>query len=321
MKCFYHENDRDISHYVFWNTDIRKKNHIDIYECRECKEKLERDIDRENRIIEHNRKQKEDARLRREIKNSEEYLKRLKSIENDLWDFKVRDWLAKGIKLKGYEKGLYKERIPKEILQLARATMKLMRKIEHIKKSLPTRKEIEEQKRLKQAEIDMINKKPIMRCTHHGDRFLENVIKSGVDKTNGKQRFKCKECMKRIHAENYKKNKTKILAAHNRYKEQDPEKYREMKNASKRKCWALNKEKYIKKSLDYDKKNPNKKRLRQRRFKNKAVKELADVYVKNQIVRDTRLKWADIPQEMVDIKKGIMTIKRLVKYEKINKGE
>lgn len=162
-----------------------------------------------------------------------------------------------------------------------------------------------------------IIKYPVKICDKHGKLFVHKgqVIKAGKEKS-GAQRYKCKQCMKDYHKEHYKNNKEKVLAAHEKYKNQDPEKYRNIKNASKRKCWALNKEKYIKNSIEYDKKNPDKKRARQKRFKNNATKELRDVYVKQQIVRGTELLHKHIPQEMVDITRVIMKIKRISKNNK-----
>lgn len=319
QKCSYHENDRDISEYIFAYTDIRKVKHVDIYRCKKCEERHERELDRENRIRNHNRKQ-EDAAYQRYIKRfNEKEAKINKSIEEDLWDFKVRDYLAKGTKLKGYKKYLYKESIPKEILQLARATIKLNREIDRIKKCLPSKKELLEQERIRQSEIDRANKKPIMKCSKHGDCFYPDVIKSGIDKTNGKQKFRCKQCVKIIRANHYKNNKEKVLEAHKIYKNRDPERYKNIKNSSNRKCWAKNREKYIKKSIEWDNKNKDKKSARQKRSKNKKVAELHDVYIKQNLVAGTKLKHAHISKDMVDITREILKIKRIIKLKQTEK--
>lgn len=311
-KCSYHADDRDMSEYFFSHTDIRKVKHFDIYECIKCQEHLDRAIDRSDRIREHNKKQNEAADEISTDRYRKKRLKIQKSIENDLWDFTVKKELSKGMKLKGQARIIFEDNIPKEVLQLARATMKLNKAIYRIKNNLPSLKEIEEAEKQRHAEESRAAQKPLMRCAKHGDLFWPNAIKSGKE-PSGRQRYKCKECMKALHADNYKRNKEKILQAHANYKEQDPEKYRDMKNSSKRKCWALNKKKYIKKGLEFDKKNPDKKSARQKRYKDKAVKDLTDAYVKQHIVAGTNLKFADVPQSLVDTKKGVMSLKRTIK--------
>lgn len=311
-KCSDHADNRDMSEYVFWHTDIRKEKHVDIYECRICRERLDRSLDRQERMRDHNKKQNAIADDIATARYRKKRLKRLKSIEFDLWDFTVRKELSKGMKLKGRAKIEFEDSIPKEVLQLARATMKLNYAIQRIKKNLPSLKQIEEAEKLKQAEESRAAQKPLMRCAKHGDLFWSAAIKSGKE-PSGRQRYKCKECMKAIHADNYKRNKEKITQAHALYKEQDPAKYRDMKNSSKRKCWALNKEKYIKKGLEFDKKHPDKKSARQKRYKDKAVKELTDGYVKQHIVAGTNLKFSDVPQSLVETKKEVMKLKRVIK--------
>lgn len=129
----------------------------------------------------------------------------------------------------------------------------------------------------------------IMICTIHGCLSISDVIKCGINKNNGKQFYRCKQCFKMIRNKHYKNNKEKILSAHKKYKEKNPEKYRKIKNESQRRMRLLNLDKYRKKSLEYDKKNPDKKSVRQKRYKDKSVKYLSDIYVKQNIVRGTTM--------------------------------
>ncbi len=136
QKCYGgHSQDRDLNEYTFWVTDIRKKNHVDIYECKKCKEQLERDIDRQNRIKAHNNKQQEDAYNRFKIKMDKKIFRLEKSKKEGLWDCVIKNELTKGLKLTGHNKYLYQQKITKDIIQLKRATINLKTLISKIKEN------------------------------------------------------------------------------------------------------------------------------------------------------------------------------------------
>ncbi len=168
----------------------------------------------------------------------------------------------------------------------------------------------------------MVTQKPILACKAHGKLFIElnQVIKSGI--SYGIQRYKCRACMKEIHAKNYLKNKDKIKQAHETYKKKDPKKHREMKNASNRKMRGLNIEESRKRTLAYDKAHPLAKSIRQKRYKDKQVEEVHDMYVKQQLVAGTGLKHSDIPDSLVAFKKALIIgkrkIKAIIEQNKIN---
>lgn len=63
--------------------------------------------------------------------------------------------------------------------------------------------------------------KIIKKCRHHGNLTQEEVIKSGL--SSGKQLYKCRKCVKVARANNYAKNKEKILARIHANTERDPE--------------------------------------------------------------------------------------------------
>jgi hypothetical protein len=230
MKCAFHEDNRDISEYIFWHIDKRKKNHIIFYECKKCKEHLNKTLDRQRRIKEHNKKQEEIAYNRMVNRIHKKQIKRQKSIKEDLWDFVVENELCKGIKLHGQQRQKYIESIPKEVIQYVRAVMKLQRLIEDKKKSIQdskkeqirTFKENEEKKRI---EIERLNR-PLVKCKKHGSLFRENVIQAGKNKS-GSPQFKCKQCQHTMHSNYYEKNKEKVLKKCANYRHNNPEKVKQ----------------------------------------------------------------------------------------------
>ncbi len=157
-------------------------------------------------------------------------------------------------------------------------------------------------------------------CKMHGELDFSKVIKAKVT-VKGEQRYRCKLCMQELHKPHYEKNREKVLTAHATYRNQDPKKYQEIKNASKRKMYALHLDKYRKDRDEREKRNPEKKKLRQQRYKNKSVESLSDAYIKQNLVRETNLKFADVPQELVETKRASMQFKRLIKSKLNNKEE
>lgn len=134
-QCSRHfATERDWSHYVF---SYVSHNGIAIYHCKECREIDERQYAGLKRLCEHNARQRETARMKAEAERELHLQRRQKSQQEDLWDCVVAEHLAKGIKLKGYKKYLYKQALPKELLQLARITIKVQRLIDELK---PTRR-------------------------------------------------------------------------------------------------------------------------------------------------------------------------------------
>src|SRR3990167_3054168 len=125
--------------------------------------------------------------------------------------------------------------------------MKLSRLIENIK-SAPKRKLKEEEElkyRQEQEEIRRVAEElekantPIKKCMKHGNLFLPDVIKSGINRWTGGQAYKCRHCMKDFHKKHYENNREKVLSACEKYKKENPEKYRETKNKSKRKMYEI----------------------------------------------------------------------------------
>lgn len=148
-----------------------------------------------------------------------------------------------------------------------------------------------------------------MLCRTHGHT---DFIKSGKNNA-GEQKYKCRQCMKDLHKANYIKNKQAITERRKKYKEANPEKVRKIKNESARKAYNADLEKYRKARDERDRKNPQLKKDRQQRYQRRITQELDTKYIKDQLTRGTGLKYEDIPDSMVQLKKATMLIKRTIK--------
>jgi len=152
-------------------------------------------------------------------------------------------------------------------------------------------------------------------CKNHGDLTLDHLIRSGLQK-NGSISYRCKLCMKDIHKNNYEKNKIKIRERHRKYREENYHHYREISNKSAKKNRDLNPEKEKNRKELYRKNNKEKIRKRQINFKNKAVKELRDVYIKQRLTERSILKHSDIPRVLLEAKRASLLLHRELKRRK-----
>jgi hypothetical protein len=196
--------------------------------------------------------------------NHQEWLRH----KEDISDYYVR-WIlskeGKGKKLKMYE-------YPQSLVDAKRAVIQLKR----------LKKKMEE---------------PLKKCVHHGDLYQEDVIKSGKKK-NGDQIYKCKHCMADFHKSHYELNKIKVKMAQAVYRENNKEKYLEIK----RKSFKKHGHKYLEKNNE-----------RRKLFDRKATPELGDRYIKKLLVKNTNLSWKDLPPSLIECKKVLMQFKRKIK--------
>lgn len=152
-------------------------------------------------------------------------------------------------------------------------------------------------------------------CKKHGQLSLNDLIKSGLN--NKKEiRYRCKLCMKEIHKNNYANNKLKIRDRQKKYREENYSHYRNLSNKSAKKMRLLNPEKEKARKELYRINNKEKVYKRQNKFKNKAVKELRDVYIKQRLTERSMLKHIDIPQSLVETKRAILLLNREIKRRK-----
>lgn len=140
-------------------------------------------------------------------------------------------------------------------------------------------------------------------CRTHGELFAKDVV--------GKEN-RCRRCRKIIAGNNYLKNYA-VYAETRERRRQNKEKWKE----EKRKSFLKNKHKYLPKLNAYKKewreKNPDKYKLSVSKSTRRKVNQLKDCYIKDQLVKGTSLSYKDIPQEMVDLKRSLILIKRYKK--------
>lgn len=156
----------------------------------------------------------------------------------------------------------------------------------------------------------------VKECKHHGKLTLEQVNKNTH---KGVTRLRCKACQKQSHRNHYEKHKDVIREKQLAYIAKDPIAHREMKRKSCRKHWHKYREKRNEARKTFYYKNYQKELEDLKIRKAKARKELADSYIRMQLVKTFKMRSKLIPQEIIDIKRiSIMIIRK--KREMQNKG-
>lgn len=147
----------------------------------------------------------------------------------------------------------------------------------------------------------------------------------------------CKECTKERIRSYYKKNRESILAKHkdpefrkkerelHAYKMKNDPEYKARYSATRKRSRDKHKDKiraynlaYIKKNTEVRKAKKKAKRLtpeykaQEKEYNLKQRINLTDVYIRQQLVKHTSLKVADIPQALVEVKRVQLKIKELV---------
>jgi hypothetical protein len=149
---------------------------------------------------------------------------------------------------------------------------------------------------------DLSDNPPLKTCKTHGALYRDNVIKSGFYES-GKPAFKCKACMRELHARHYKINKTKIREANNLYKKENKEKHA----AIKKKSLIKNRHKY-KERQNYIKKISER----------VQTEEMSDRYIKKMITKRSNLSMSDVPEEMIKLGRAVLQLKRTLRRKKID---
>lgn len=237
QRCEEHKaSGRSWSEYVFGFIDYKG---TEIWRCIKCKEVSDQWLI-EYEIKKDKERRESQDNWRKTLDMYDEKIKaRRKKMKDELWDCEVRDALTVGTKLRGDARRKFKQEIPKEVLQLARATIRLQNLTRDMKIGINQKNQ---DKRDKEKEELERKNRPLKKCITHGDLFLPDVIKSGKNRWTGEQDYKCRACMKIHHATHYKNNKEKVLAAHKRYALENPEKRKESRNKSWRKMNVKNRE-------------------------------------------------------------------------------
>lgn len=139
---------------------------------------------------------------------------------------------------------------------------------------------------------------PILKtCKYHGNLYENDLIKKGKLKS-GNQSYRCKKCMKEMHHKNYEMNKLKIKEKTQQYRSKNKEKVKE---------WKVD---YYHKYKERDK---EKKRKRDKKYYDKGKDQLNDRYIKHLIQKRTPLKYKDIPEELIKLKRTILLTKKQIK--------
>lgn len=139
-------------------------------------------------------------------------------------------------------------------------------------------------------------------CKIHGVLINQDLIKYKKNKL-GEYTYRCKHCMKDLHDKYYAVKKEFVLNQQKEYREQNPERVREIKSISFKKNREKNREKINEKKRECGK---------------KQTKAMADRYMKKLIVKGTNLSCTDIPDSMIKFKRAIMELKNGINVNSIN---
>lgn len=143
-------------------------------------------------------------------------------------------------------------------------------------------------------------------CKKHGDLEKKDLIKKSIDK-KGVQKWRCKHCMSDLHKENYKKNKEKVLKKCKLYREENKELVLQWKRD------------YSKKHKERDR---SKKQSRDKKRRINMVKNLTDEYMKHLISKRSAIKFNDIPQSLIALKRSLLIVKGKIKEQRmLNKDD
>lgn len=204
-----------------------------------------------------------------------------KNEKENVTDYYVRRVLSSG-------KNGVKGKIPEELVQATQAVIKL--------------------KNLKEKMDE-----PLKTCAKHGKLYKEDVIKAGKSQWTSEQQWKCRQCMKEMHARHYELNKLKVKLKHQQYRQKNPEKVKDSKRKSKLKKRDIELVKSKERWERWEKKNPEKLKENNKQFIQQSRRELNDYHIKQSIVKRTGLKSSDIPASLIEAKRAVMLLKRSVK--------
>lgn len=159
------------------------------------------------------------------------------------------------------------------------------------------------------------SQKILRHCQKHGELYFSDVIKNGV--RSGKQQYKCRQCMKVLHANHYEKNKTKIKEKHNKYRKENRSHYLMLKKKSALKhkfkdipahrlaeAYSRHKEEVAKQHAE----NHIKWKHAQMR-----IDRIDDEYIKYLLVKRSNLERKDLPPELIECKRITLILKRNIR--------
>lgn len=153
-------------------------------------------------------------------------------------------------------------------------------------------------------------------CTKCGEKKDINLF--GLQKNiNGKyyRKSKCKKCLVKTETERI----SKIPELDSFYK-QKYQTYKHLHKKNALRYYKNNKNKVIIKSVEWASKNPERKKLIDKSIRKSQSEKLTDNHIKRELVKHSKglLKYCDIPQELVEIQRKQLKLKRDAKKAKEN---
>lgn len=156
---------------------------------------------------------------------------------------------------------------------------------------------------------------PLKKCTIHGNLYRDDVIKNGLRK-NGDIVWKCRACMKDMHAKHYKLNKLLVSQKAKKYRKDNAEKVAMIKKESR----LRNKFKYVRETTlleAYSRHALEKSKIARKHNKTRDDSEgLTDEYIKRLMTKRSGLKAEDIPQSLVEVKRALVQLRRGVQKKR-----
>lgn len=133
-------------------------------------------------------------------------------------------------------------------------------------------------------------------CKIHGALEPENFIKKGKN-TSGSQAYRCKFCMKDLHAKNYLKNKDKINEKNRLWRQKNKELMKEVRNEYYHATKHLNVNIKCKKRRDV-------------KINRKQVENLSDRYIKHLLTKHGKFTSDQITPRLMEEKRNNLIEKR-----------
>lgn len=144
----------------------------------------------------------------------------------------------------------------------------------------------------------------VKNCIKHGALTIDQVVKAGKH-NSGNPAFKCRLCLKEAHRNHYAKHKERVKKKCAEYRDQNPEKVRQ----TKKNWWSKN----LQSKKEWRRKDKIANPQKYKRYEYERVVNLTDGYVKKILVKRTTLRCKDVPQEMIQVKRHLLQIKRLAR--------
>jgi hypothetical protein len=117
-------------------------------------------------------------------------------------------------------------------------------------------------------------------------------------------RIRCKQCQRATANAHYAQHKDKNIKRVREYRNNNKDKVRKMKYDS----WIRNKEKYV-----------DRRRRDHRKYSLRAKANLEDNYVKSCLQKRSGLRYKDMPNELVELKRAVLMIRRSMKMSELEK--